>query len=90
VTEVLSQSPAEAGAWNVSSGGVCVLVVPHYTPGTRLSIELWNADEGRGLVAFGEVVYTVEVPSEREMWMIGCAFQGDPLREEELRPFAGN
>jgi hypothetical protein len=86
VTEVLGQKRAEALPWNVSNGGVCVLVAQHYASGTRLEIELRAPDEDRSVVAFGEVIYAFLLPSEREMYLTGCEFQHE-LRDDDLRPY---
>jgi len=86
LTEVLDQKREEAEPWNVSRGGVCVVVAPHFASGTRVEIELRAPDQGRSVVTFGQVVYTCLLPSEREMYLAGCEFQDD-LREDDLRPY---
>jgi hypothetical protein len=88
VTDVLDQRTTEAAPWNLSRGGICVLVGPEYDPGTRLAIELRDRGEGGGFVTFGEVVYALLLPSTREMWLTGCSFQGEPVPEEKLSPYA--
>ncbi|HKI30889.1 MAG TPA: hypothetical protein VKA46_03415 [Gemmataceae bacterium] len=88
VTDVLDQRTAEASPWNVSRGGICVLVGPEYDRGTRLTIELRDRDQRRGLVTFGKVEYTLLLPSAHEMWLTGCSFQGEPVPAEELSHYA--
>jgi hypothetical protein len=87
VTNLLDQTPIEAGPWNASIGGICVVLETHPPTGTRLVIELRNPTGDRQLLTFGEVVYTILLPSAREMWLSGFEFEGDPLPEEDLQPF---
>jgi hypothetical protein len=84
VVDPLSESAAVAGPWNVSSGGVCVLVEPHYPPGTRLEVQLRGSGSRGSVNVFAEVVHTLLVPSFQEMWLTGCSFQGEGLAEEQL------
>lgn len=74
VTDLLDQSVTEAGVWNAGPGGLCLVIEAPYHTGDRLSLEL-RGPKGvarPGLVA--EVVYALELPSRRELWMTGCAY----------------
>jgi hypothetical protein len=85
VVDLLDESVTEAGPWNVSAGGVCLLVEPHYPTGTPLEVRLLNPRAGPSLRLFTEVVHTLLVPSLREMYLTGCAVRGEPLSEEVLQ-----
>jgi hypothetical protein len=87
VTDLLDQTLHEAGVWNASLGGVCVVIEPAYPPGTRVTLELRHPSEERALRAFAEVVHTMEVPSHHQMWMTGLEFLCLPLPAAHLKPF---
>jgi hypothetical protein len=83
----LGERASEAGLWNVSTGGVCVLIEPCYPPGTFVEVELCDRTAGASLHAFAKVVHALLVPSVREMWLTGCSFQSESVTDEQLRPY---
>jgi hypothetical protein len=85
-TEVLEQERLEAGTWNLSTGGVGLILKSHLDPGMRLVIELYHPRRGEALVAWAEVRHTICCPSFDEMWVTGCSFL-DPVEGQKLRPF---
>jgi hypothetical protein len=87
VIDPLDERAAAAGPWNVSTGGVCVLIEPHHAPGTFVEVGLCNRAAGASLHAFAEVVQALLVPSVREMWLTGCSFQSESVTDEQLRPY---
>jgi len=84
VIDLLSEKTSPAGPWNMSNGGVCVLVASQYRPGTYLEMEFRGAGDGASLNVFAQVVHTVLVPSFHEMWLTGCSFLDEPA-DEKLR-----
>src|SRR5437867_12109633 len=87
VTDLLDQTESEAGPWNLSAGGLCLVVEPPCHPGTRWGVELCNPVAGLARHVFAEVVYAFELPSGRELYLTGCSFQGETLPDEELEPY---
>jgi hypothetical protein len=85
-TDLLDQRSIEAGVWNVSTSGACVLLEPHYRAGMRLALELRSGISPPPLSAFAEVVYSFELPSARPMWIVGLAFTR-PCSVEDVVPF---
>jgi hypothetical protein len=75
-------------AWvrDISATGVALLIGYEFEPGSLLTIELENAEQGVGSVLRARVVYALEVPPDKR-WLHGCAFER-PLTDEELRAFA--
>jgi hypothetical protein len=87
VIDLKDESAASAGMWDVSQGGLCVIVEPQYAPGAHVEIALHAPASGASLHRFAKVVHTLLIPSLREMWMTGCSFGSDPMSEDELRPY---
>ena len=87
VVDLLDESATDAGPWNLSRSGICVLVEPQYRPGAHLEVQFLKPDAGPSLHLFAEVVHTLLVPSLREMYLTGCAVHGEPLSEETLQPW---
>jgi hypothetical protein len=86
VTDLLDQVQRPGGMWDISAGGACVVVEPHYLPGARLAIELRNGGEGTGLLVWARVKHSVLCPSFREVWLTGLSFS-EELTEGDLGPF---
>jgi len=84
VIDPLSEKASIAGPWNLSNGGVCVLVGSQYRPGTHLEMEFRGSGRSDSLNVFAEVVHTVQVPSFEEMWLTGCSFLDEPSEERVL------
>jgi hypothetical protein len=84
VTDPRSEDRSEAGLWNVSAGGVCVLLETGYLPGNRLTLEVRTPDDEDGEVKWVAVRYALLCPSYQEMWLTGCAFE-EPVAADELR-----
>ncbi len=82
VIDPLDESAVPAGSWNVSSRGVCVVVEPHFAPGSHVEVTFHGPAGGPCVHRMAEVVHTLLVPSLREMWLTGCAFCDDPPDEE--------
>lgn len=86
VINPLNECGTPAGLWNMSPGGVCLLVESHFIPRARLAIELEDRSAQSRRYLFAEVRYAILVPSFREIYLTGCAFQGETLPVEELQP----
>jgi hypothetical protein len=86
IINLLDQGVAPAGAWNISSGGVCVITEPHYPRGSHVEVAMHKPSEAPTVRRFAKVVHTIELPSLREMWLTGCSFCGDAVPDEELQP----
>jgi len=84
VIDPLDESISWARPWNVSTGGMCVLIEPYYPPGTRLEVEFRGQRSEAPPHLFAKVVHTLLVPSFREMWLTGCSFQGESLGKDLL------
>jgi hypothetical protein len=87
VIDLVDESVATSGTWNLSTGGVCVIVEPHYAPGTHVEVAFHAPADGTSVHRFAEVIHSLLVPSLREMWLTGCSFCDGPVSEEELRPY---
>jgi hypothetical protein len=85
VVDLLDETAALGGPWDVSAGGMCLLIEPHYEPGTPIELQLRTPPPGPSLHLFARVVHTVLAPSSRDMWLTGCALQGEPLSAETLQ-----
>jgi len=75
-------------AWvrDISATGIALLIGCEFKPGSRLTLELQNADQGVGCFLQAHVVHVMEVPPEKR-WLHGCEFER-PLTDEELHAFA--
>jgi hypothetical protein len=76
------------GAWvrDISASGVSLLLPREFEPGTLLTLEFENPDQGVNAVLGARVVYSLEVPPDGR-WLHGCAFERE-LTDHELRAFA--
>jgi hypothetical protein len=71
-----------AAVWNISRGGICLLLGPRFEPGRVLIIELENKDRDFFCRLDMEVKYS-GICFPNGAWLHGCAFSR-PLEEEEL------
>ncbi len=78
VIDPLDESVAAAGVRNISTNGACVVIEPHYAPGSHIELAIHMPPEGPILRCFAQVIYTMQLPSVREMWLVGCSFCGEP------------
>jgi hypothetical protein len=87
VTNVLDQSRAEAGTWNLSTGGACIVLESQQAPGARLAVELFATRREGGVLLWLTVVHSdICCPSTLDMWLTGGAFSKE-VPETELEPF---
>jgi hypothetical protein len=86
VTDVLDQSRAEAGAWDISAGGIAVILEEHFSPGARLGAELAAGGCERAVPLWLEVEHSdICFPGYlADLHLTGCSFVGD-VPAEELR-----
>jgi hypothetical protein len=84
--DVLDEVEVEAGPWNISMGGACLLLESQFPPGARLALALWNRGTTAGLHVCAEVKYALCCPSYHKMWLTGCAFTQE-VSEDDLRPY---
>jgi len=75
-----------AGVRDISAIGIALLLSCEFQPGSLLTLELENFDQGVGCVLQVRVIHVIEVPPEKR-WLHGCAFER-PLTRDELRAFA--
>ncbi len=80
-SDLLDEDEVEAGVWNVSRTGLCVLIESHYRRGRKLILELWSPHLSAPAQAFAEVAYALELPSARPIWMTGCTLAQPQLLE---------
>lgn len=88
VTDVLEQQRQEAGAWNLSDGGACLVLGAHFGVGNRLAMELHQPALPEGLFAWAQVEHTICCPSFNDMWLTGCSFLDRPSPENPDDPAA--
>jgi hypothetical protein len=81
IIDPLDESVAPAGVRNISTSGACVVIEPHYPPGSHIELAIHTPREGSVIRRFAQVVYTLQIPSVREMWLTGCSFCGEPTAE---------
>jgi hypothetical protein len=87
VTDLLDLSTPEAYPWDLSGGGICVLLEYRYPPGTRLGVELSDDGHHNELVVWLRVEHSdICCPGPREMWLTGCSFVNE-VATEDLRAF---
>jgi hypothetical protein len=77
-----AEHPLPAGVWNISRGGISLLLRPRFEPGRILTLELWNTARQFRCQLSIEVKYSgLCLPNGA--WLHGCAFDR-PLHPEEL------
>ena len=87
VTDVLDQAVMEAGAWDISAGGTCLVLEANYPPGARLEAEFSTSTGEPALLVWLRVEHSdIYCPGSRAMWLTGCSFQSE-VPAAELRPF---
>jgi hypothetical protein len=87
VTDLLDQSVTEAGVWNASPGGVCLVIEAPYLPGDRLGLELRGPRGAAHSYLFAKVVYAMDLPSRRDLWLTGCAYTDpSPMSDPNAPP----
>jgi hypothetical protein len=84
VIDPLTQGVTEAGVWNISPDGVCLVVEPQFRPDECLELDCRTRPAEPRLHFFARVIHTLEVPSFRAAFLTGCSVQGDPLDEDVL------
>jgi hypothetical protein len=72
-----------AGVWNISRGGISLLLEQRFEPGRTLSLELRNEQRDFFCRLGFEVRYS-GICFPNGAWLHGCAFDRE-LRETELR-----
>jgi hypothetical protein len=84
MTNVLDESRAEAGPWNISAGGIAVVLEDHLLPGARLSAELaLDGDDGSVLVWLEVEHSDICFPGYLvDLHLTGCRIVGDVPAEE--------
>ena len=75
-----------AGVRDISATGVALLIGSEFQPGSLLTLELENTEQGVGCFVRARVIHVIEVPPEKR-WLHGCAFER-PLTRAELHAFA--
>jgi hypothetical protein len=83
VTEPETGQVRPAAVWNVSAGGISLLLSPRFEPGRVLTAELRNAARAFSCRTTLEVRYS-GICFPNGAWLHGCAF-GCPLGEEDLQ-----
>jgi serine/threonine protein kinase len=85
VTDVLDESRAEAGAWDISAGGIAVILKEHFSPGARLGVELAAGGCESPVLVWLQVEHSdICFPGYlTDLYLTGCSFVGDV--PEELR-----
>jgi hypothetical protein len=85
VIDPLSEQISRAGPWDVSNGGVCILVATHFRSGTHLEIQFHMPGNDTPVKVFAEVIHTLLVPSFHEMWLTGCSVLAEEQAEKLLQ-----
>src|SRR5437868_6293084 len=70
---------------DISAGGVCMLLNRPFEPGTVLTLQLENAEQGCTRTLLVHVVHVR--PYSHSEWMVGCAFDSK-VSEEDARALA--
>jgi hypothetical protein len=87
VTDVLEQVVLDAGAWDISAGGTCLVLDANYPPGARLEAEISTDKSDACLLVWLRVEHSdICCPGSRDRWLTGCSFQSE-VPMEELLPF---
>ncbi len=86
VINLLDQAEADAGAFNLSTGGTCLVVDAEFALGSRLAVEMRHRGRPGVLLAWAEVRHALACPSFRDLWLTGCCFQV-PLPGENVQMY---
>jgi hypothetical protein len=74
-----------ARVWDISGGGLGLILDRRFEPGTLLVLQVQGIDADGSRVMLARVVRVAAAAKGR--WMLGCAISGE-LSEEELRDIA--